>query len=67
MGATHDEFIRFLHWLRQQESDADVHRVAKIIHRHIDTLISTVRNGGSRRALSGECCKVPAGLQGMKA
>lgn len=48
MGATHDEFTRFMHWLRQQESEADVRRVAKIIHRHIGTLIPTVRNGGQR-------------------
>ncbi|TPG10052.1 hypothetical protein EAH88_06695 [Rhodanobacter glycinis] len=48
MSAVHEEYGRFLQWLRGVEGADDAKRIAKIVHANLDALIPTVSNGGQR-------------------
>ncbi|MBV6829947.1 AAA family ATPase [Xanthomonas euvesicatoria] len=48
MSAVHEEYGRFLQWLRDAQVSEDARRIAKIVHANLDTLIPTVNNGGQR-------------------
>lgn len=48
MGAVHDEYLRYMQWLRATEEPADAKRIARIVQNNLDTLIPTVNNGGQR-------------------
>lgn len=48
MSAVHEEYGRFLQWLRGAEGAEDARRIAKIVHANLDALIPTVSNGGQR-------------------
>lgn len=51
MSAVYDEYVRFLSWLARSDATPDARRVANIVFRHMDTITSTVNNGGARNAL----------------
>ena len=48
MGAVHEEYERYMQWLRVQDASEDVRRIAKIVKSNLDALIPTVSNGGQR-------------------
>lgn len=48
MAAVHEEYGRFLQWLRDAQASEDARRIAKIVHANLDTIIPTVNNGGQR-------------------
>lgn len=48
MGAVHEEYGRYLQWLRAAEGAEDARRIAKIVHANLDALIPTVSNAGQR-------------------
>lgn len=50
MSVVHDEYGRFLQWLRATGASEDTRRIAKLIQANLDGLIPTVHNGGQRAA-----------------
>lgn len=48
MTAAHEEYGRFMQWLRATGATEDTRRIAKIVHSNLDVLIPTVNNGGQR-------------------
>ena len=50
MAAVHEEYGRYLQWLRVADASEDTRRLAKIVHANLDALIPTVSNGGQRAA-----------------
>ena len=48
MGAVHEEYFRYMQWLRATEEPADVRRIARVVQDNLDALIPTVNNGGQR-------------------
>lgn len=48
MGVVHEEYGRFMQWLRAAGATEDTRRIAKIVHANLDALIPTVHNGGQR-------------------
>jgi energy-coupling factor transporter ATP-binding protein EcfA2 len=48
MGAVHDEYLRYMQWLRATAEPADAKRIARIVLDNLDALIPTVSNGGQR-------------------
>lgn len=48
MAAVHEEYGRFMQWLRATGATEDTRRIAKIVHDNLDALIPTVHNGGQR-------------------
>lgn len=48
MGAVHDEYSRYMQWLRATGEPADAKRIARIVQHNLDVLIPTVNNGGQR-------------------
>ncbi|KAF1708647.1 AAA family ATPase [Pseudoxanthomonas sacheonensis] len=51
MSALHEEYGRFLQWLRIPGETEDARRIANIVHANLDALIPTVSNGGQRATI----------------
>lgn len=57
MSAVHDEYGRYLQWLRADAASGDAKRIAKIVQANLDALIPTVSNGGQRATVLTPCIR----------
>ena len=56
MGAVHDEYLRYMQWLRATEEPADAKRIARIVQDNLETLDPN----GEQRGSAGGCADAHA-------